>query len=249
LPLYQLLGGRRRAEIPAYLSGLPKPDRIARAEMAAHWLSEGFSAFKFASPVADDGVIQEIATLRQRLGEGARIACDMHWTQKSADAKAMIRAMEPHGLWFAEAPVAPEDIDGLAEVAAGVSTPIAAGEEWRTAFDAQARLARRACAILQPEMGHKGVTEFMRIATLGAVHHVDIIPHATIGIGIFLAASLHASAAAANVTCHEFQHSVVEPNRQFLEGEIRCRAGLYKVPEGNGLGVRPSEEAMKRMEQ
>jgi galactonate dehydratase len=89
----------------------------------------------------------------------------------------------------------------------------------------------------------------MRIATLGAVHHVDIIPHATIGIGIFLAASLHASAAAANVTCHEFQHSVVEPNRQFLEGEIRCRAGLYKVPEGNGLGVRPSEEAMKRMEQ
>jgi galactonate dehydratase len=249
VPLCKLLGGRRRAQIPAYLSGLPKPHRSARAEFAVEWQSQGFNAFKFASPVADDGVVREIATLRERLGADAKIACDMHWAQKAADAKAMIRAMEPYGLWFAEAPVAPEDIDGLADVAAGVSTPVAAGEEWRTAWDAEARLARRACAILQPEMGHKGVTEFMRIATLAQAHHVDIIPHATIGIGIFLAASLHASAAAANVTCHEFQHSIVEPNRRFLDGEILCRAGLYTVPEGAGLGVRPSQEALNRMEQ
>lgn len=247
LPLSKLLG-KRRDSIPAYLSGLPKPSRATRADLAAEWQAKGFNRFKFASPVADDGVVAEISTLRERLGPEAKIACDMHWAQKAAEAKAMIRAMEPHGLWFAEAPVAPEDIDGLADVAAGVSTPVAAGEEWRTAYDAAARLSKRACAILQPEMGHKGVTEFMRIATLAQVHHVDIIPHATIGIGIFLAASLHASAAAANVTCHEFQHSIVEPNRRFLEGEIRCAAGAYSVTEGVGLGVRPSAEALKRLE-
>ncbi|MGL5447595.1 MAG: mandelate racemase/muconate lactonizing enzyme family protein [Rhabdaerophilum sp.] len=246
-PLSKLLG-KRRDTIPAYLSGLPKPSRAARADLAAEWQTKGFNRFKFASPVADDGVVAEISTLRERLGPEAKIACDMHWAQKAAEAKTMIRAMEPHGLWFAEAPVAPEDVDGLADVASGVSTPIAAGEEWRTAFEASARLSKRACAILQPEMGHKGITEFMRIATLAQVHHVEIIPHATIGIGIFLAASLHASAAAANVTCHEFQHSIVEPNRCFLEGEIRCEAGAYSVPEGTGLGVRPSAEALKRLE-
>lgn len=247
-PLCKLLGGQRRSSIPAYLSGLPKPSRVARADLAMEWQARGFNSFKFASPVADDGVVAEIRTLRERLGADAKIACDMHWAQKAAEAKAMIRAMEPHGLWFAEAPVAPEDVDGLVDVAAGVSTPIAAGEEWRTAYDAAARLSRRACAILQPEMGHKGITEFMRIATLAQVHHVDIIPHATIGIGIFLSASLHASAAAANVTCHEFQHSIVEPNRRFLEGEIHCAEGAYAVPEGAGLGVRPSAEAIKRLE-
>lgn len=248
VPLFKLLGGQRRDRIPAYLSGLPKPDRAARAELALSWQAKGFNAFKFASPVADDGVVAEIRTLREKLGPEAKIACDMHWAQKAAQAKAMIRAMEPHGLWFAEAPVAPEDLDGLADVAAGVSTPVAAGEEWRTAFDAASRLARRACAILQPEMGHKGITEFMRIATLAQAHHVEIIPHATIGIGIFLAASLHASAAAANVTCHEFQHSIVEPNRRFLDGEILCETGAYSVPSGTGLGVRPSGEALKRLE-
>ncbi|MBN8532488.1 MAG: mandelate racemase/muconate lactonizing enzyme family protein [Rhizobiales bacterium] len=248
VPLFKLLGGQRRDRIPAYLSGLPKPDRAARAALALEWQAKGFNAFKFASPVADDGVSAEMRTLREKLGPEAKIACDMHWAQKAFEAKAMIRSMEPHGLWFAEAPVAPEDLDGLADVAAGVSTPVAAGEEWRTAFDAASRLSRRACAILQPEMGHKGITEFMRIAALAQAHHVEIIPHATIGIGIFLAASLHASTAAANVTCHEFQHSIVEPNRRFLDGEILCEAGAYSVPSGTGLGVRPSAEALKRLE-
>jgi L-alanine-DL-glutamate epimerase-like enolase superfamily enzyme len=247
-PLVKLLGGQRRDAIPAYLSGLPKPSLPERTEMALIWQAQGFNAIKFASPVADQGVVAEIAALRAALGPSARIACDMHWAQTAAQAAAMIRAMEPHGLWFAEAPVAPEDIAGLAEVAASVSTPVAAGEEWRTAFDAEARLSRRACAILQPEMGHKGITEFMRIAGLAQVHHLEVIPHATIGIGIFLAASLHASAAAAAVTCHEFQHSIVEPNRRFLEGKITCIAGQYFLPQGNGIGVRPSTEALRMME-
>jgi L-alanine-DL-glutamate epimerase-like enolase superfamily enzyme len=247
-PLVKLLGGQRRETIPAYLSGLPKPTLPERAEMARAWQAKGFGAFKFASPVADQGVVAEIAGLRAALGPSARIACDMHWAQTAAQAKAMIRAMEPHGLWFAEAPVDPEDIAGLADVAAGVSAPVAAGEEWRTAYDAEARLSRRACAILQPEMGHKGITEFMRIAGLAQVHHLEIIPHATIGIGIFLAASLHASAAAAAVTCHEFQHSIVEPNRRYLDGEITCNAGHYHLPQGHGLGVRPSAEALRILE-
>lgn len=248
LPLHKLLGGARRETIPAYVSGLPKATLAARADLAAEWRAKGFADFKFASPVADEGVVREIATLRERLGPTARIACDMHWAQSAAQAKALIRAMAPHGLWFAEAPVDPEDIDGLADVAAGVDVAVAAGEEWRTLYDAQARLQRRACAIVQPEMGHKGVTEFMRIATLAQAHHVEIIPHATIGVGVFLAASLHASAAAPCVVAHEFQHSIVEPNRKYLDGAIACADGRYAIPQGPGLGVRPSAEAMKLLE-
>ncbi|MGL4635350.1 MAG: mandelate racemase/muconate lactonizing enzyme family protein [Beijerinckiaceae bacterium] len=249
VPLVKLLGGMRRETIPAYVSGLPEATRAKRADLAAAWQNKGFSDFKFAAPVADDGVVAEIESLRSRLGPKARIACDMHWAHTAASAKAAIRAMEPHGLWFAEAPVNPEDVDGLADVAAGVSAPVAAGEEWRTSYDAQTRLAKRAVAILQPEMGHCGVTEFMRMATLAQVHHAEIIPHATIGIGIFLAASLHASAAAACVSGHEFQHSIVEPNAKYLDGQIQCAAGQYTLPDGNGLGVRPSASALRMLEQ
>jgi galactonate dehydratase len=248
LPLVKLLGGRWRDTIPAYVSGLPKPDLKSRVALADEWKRKGFSAFKFAAPVADDGVVAEMAALCKALGSDVRIACDMHWTHTAGQAIALIRAMEPYGLWFAEAPVNPEDIAGLAEVARTVATPIAAGEEWRTAYDALLRLERRACAILQPEMGHKGVTEFMRICGLAQAHSLEVIPHATIGIGIFLAASLQASAAAAAVTCHEFQHSIFEPNRRLLKGGMDCREGRYILPEGAGHGVEPSEEALSLIE-
>ncbi|KAB0265713.1 mandelate racemase/muconate lactonizing enzyme family protein [Microvirga brassicacearum] len=248
LPLVKLLGGQRHAHLPAYISGLPKRTREERASFAAEWQEKGFTSFKFAAPVADDGVVAEMATLRQHLGSDARIACDMHWAHTAEQAIAVIRAMEPHGLWFAEAPVKPEDIDGLAHVARNVSSTVAAGEEWRTVYDLVPRVAKRACGIIQPEMGHKGVTEFMRIGQYAQAHHLELIPHATIGIGLFMAASLHASAALSAVTCHEYQHSIFEPNRRLLKGDMDCIGGFYHLPTGPGLGVEPSEEALNLLQ-
>jgi galactonate dehydratase len=62
--------------------------------------------------------------------------------------------------------------------------------------------------------------------------------------GIFMAASLQASAALALVECHEYQHSVFEPNRRLVAGDMDCRGGAYTLPSGPGLGVTPSAEAL-----
>lgn len=248
LPVVKLLGGQKHQAVPAYVSGLPKPSLAERQAMAVEWQGRGFHRFKFAAPVADDGVVAEIAALREALGPNAGIACDMHWAHTAEQAIALIHAMEPHGLWFAEAPVRPEDVDGLARVAERVSTTVAAGEEWRTVFDLLPRVARRACGIVQPEMGHTGITEFMRMGQYATAHHLRIMPHATIGAGIFMAASLHASAALAAVECHEYQHSVFEPNRRLLDGDMDCRDGAYSLPTGAGLGVAPSAEALSLLQ-
>jgi galactonate dehydratase len=248
VPLVKLLGGQRHERLPAYISGLPKRTRDERAAFAKSWQGKGFNSFKFASPVADDGVVAEMQTLREGLGPEARIACDMHWAQTAEQAVSLIRAMEPYGLWFAEAPVHTEDVEGIAWVARNVSTAIAAGEEWRTVYDMVPRVAKRACGIVQPEMGHKGITEFMRMGYYAGAHHLEVIPHATIGIGIFMAASLHASSALQAVTCHEYQHSIFEPNRRLLNGDMDCREGFYTLPTGPGLGVEPSEEALSLLQ-
>lgn len=39
----------------AYVSGLPEKTLKARGELAKYWQDRGFDAFKFATPVADDG--------------------------------------------------------------------------------------------------------------------------------------------------------------------------------------------------
>ena len=243
-PLARLLGGQRRHSIPAYVSGLPRPTLEERADFAAKWQSRGFNMFKTAGVASDTPSSEEIAGLRERLGEDAKIAADFHWAYTAADAIEIIRSLEPHRPWFVEAPCKSEDIDGQARIAASVRVPIALGEEWRTVFDARLRLERQATAIIQPEMGHTGVTEFIRMAQLAEAHHLQIIPHATIGLGIFLAASLQASASIRSLPAHEYQHSIFDRNQHLTTGDMSCEEGAYSVPTGPGLGVEPSEEAL-----
>ncbi|MEM9417525.1 MAG: mandelate racemase/muconate lactonizing enzyme family protein [Planctomycetota bacterium] len=240
----ELLSETPRSEIPAYVSGLPRTTLQERGELAAEWQGKGFDAFKFALPAADQGVAKELEYLRELLGPDTRIACDLQWNHTAEQAIELIRAMEPYGLWFAEAPVLTEDIDGLAAVAKAIDTPVAVGEEWRTDHDLRQRLGRCPIAIVQPEMGHTGITNFLRLGRLAAEHDLVMLPHATIGAGIFLAASLHATAALDAVAGHEFQHTVFLSNREMIDSDMACDHGYYRLPTGLGLGVTPSKAAL-----
>ena len=243
-----LLGGEISKRIPAYMSGLPERTLGARIELAQEWIERGFNSFKFATPVANEGVARELRELRSALGADARIAVDMHWNQSADEALDQIAELVPHDPWFVEAPVRTEDIEGLEAVCRKSDVPIAVGEEWRTHHDFLHRLARCRLSIVQPEMGHKGITNFLRIGDLAKRHEIEVIPHATIGAGIFLAASLQASSVLEQVTAHEFQHSIFELNRTLLKGTMDCRQGSYSLPDGPGLGVELSEEALGLLE-
>ena len=96
-------------------------------------------------------------------------------------------------------------------------------------------------------MGHTGVTQFMRIARYAQAHNLSVIPHATIGSGIFLAASLQASAHLQNLVSHEFQHSLFPHFLHFTTGGMKCESGFYYLPEGNGIGVEPTREMKAHM--
>ena len=89
-------------------------------------------------------------------------------------------------------------------------------------------------------MGHTGITQFRRIAALAAKSSALVAPHATIGTGIFLAASLHVSCTLNGFWRHEWQHSVFERNLALLNTDMACEKGQYRVPTGPGLGVTPN---------
>ena len=243
----ELIGPKLRDSIPAYVSGLPKDTLAQRCDLALQWKNRGFNDFKFAMPVADEGPVKELAMLRHELGDHARIAADLHWAYSASQAIELAKELSPHRPWFLEAPVAPEDVDALSVVASGSNETIAVGEEWRTHFDARSRIERGAVDIVQPEMGHTGITQFLRIARIAAQHNVSIIPHATIGSGVFLAASLQVSLALPGIVSHEFQHSVFDPFQEYTGRAMQCEAGRYRVPDAPGIGVEPSETMWNNM--
>lgn len=246
-PLHDLLGGARRRRIPAYVSGLPKATLAERCELASAWAARGFDAIKFAAAVADDGTVAEMAALREAVGLDVKLMVDMHWKHGAAEAIGLIKRLETYGLYFAEAPCQPEDMEGQVAVARSIGTPLALGEEWRTIFEYRPRFEARAMSIIQPEMGHTGVTEFLHIGRMAHAFHVDTIPHASTGVGIFMAASLHATAALQRVPYHEYQHSIFDKNLAFVAGDMSCAEGHYTLPSGPGHGVQPRDEIFQHV--
>jgi galactonate dehydratase len=240
LPLARLLGGARRDTIPAYVSGLPRATIPERCDLARAWVARGFRAIKFAAAVSD-GVEAEMAALREAVGPGVHLMVDLHWKYTAGEAIRLIRRLEAHDLYFAEAPCEPEDLEGQALVARGIGCPLALGEEWRTAYEYRPRFEARAMHVIQPEMGHTGVTEFLHIGRMAHAFHVDIMPHASIGIGVFMAASLQATAALKRVPYHEYQHSIFDKNLAYVSGDMACADGHYRVPTGPGHGVAPHQ--------
>ena len=239
-PLYSLLGGMRHATLPAYVSGLPKATLRERCDLAVEWVGKGYRGIKFAAAVSEKDIVAEMAALREAVGPDIDLMVDLHWKFTAGEAIRVIRQLEAHNLYFAEAPCEPEDIDGQALVARGIGCPLALGEEWRTSFEYRPRFERRCMSIIQPEMGHTGVTEFLHIGRMAHAFHVDTIPHASIGIGVFMAASLHATASLKRVPYHEYQHSIFDKNLPFVTGDMGCATGFYTIPSGPGHGVEPA---------
>jgi L-alanine-DL-glutamate epimerase-like enolase superfamily enzyme len=239
LPLAKLLGGRRHDRLAAYVSGLPKATLKERCDLAQEWVRKGYKGIKFAAAVSEEGIVAEMAALREAVGPNIDLMVDLHWKFTAGEAIRLIRKLETHNLYFAEAPCEPEDIEGQTLVARGIGGPLALGEEWRTAFEYRPRFERRAMSIIQPEMGHTGVTEFLHIGRMAHAFHVDTIPHASIGIGVFMAASLAATSALKRVPYHEYQHSIFDKNLRYVTGDMGCEAGFYRLPSGPGLGVDP----------
>lgn len=239
LPVCRLLGSVRHKRIPAYVSGLPCPTIEERTVMAKKWMDRGFSAVKFASAISRDGIIEEMKALRTALGPASKILVDMHWKFTAAEAIKLITELEKYDLYVAEAPVKPEDLQGQALVVRSVKTPVGIGEELRTVYEYLPRFEQRCMHVIQPEMGRTGLTAFWNICQMSTAFNCTVMPHASIGIGVFQAASLHASAALSNLAIHEYQHSVFNNNLQYIDTTMQCESGYFTVPIEPGLGVTP----------
>ena len=241
-PVVKLLGGQRQTTIPAYVSGLPGATLQDRLALARSFAGKGFSAFKYHAAVSFDGIVEEMRMLREGLGPHVRLMVDLHWKFTAQEAIQLIDRLAAYNPYFVEAPCQPEDIEGQARVGASTRVPLALGEEWRTVFEYRPRLERRSMSIVQPEMGHTGISQFVQIGRMANAFHMKVIPHASIGLGIYQAASLHATAALPNAPMHEYQHSVFDRNLRYVTTTMRCEAGAFSVPEGPGLGIEPNDD-------
>lgn len=243
LPVAALLGGAFRTELPVYVSGLPRPTDEERAGLAAEWVKRGATSVKLH---LGHGVEADLATVDAVAGAAPelRIAVDAHWAYTVTEALALARGLTARGAWFLEAPLAPEDLAGHAELTARSEVPIAVGEALRNRYEFAQWIEARALRIAQPDIGRTGITEGMAISEVCAALHVPVAPHHSVGLGVALAAGLQVSAAVEQLTVFEYQPTSTEIGARILRRPLNARPDAFTLPTEPGLGVEVDTEAV-----
>jgi L-alanine-DL-glutamate epimerase-like enolase superfamily enzyme len=240
VPVYELLGGLVQARIPAYAS-LPRFERPAdAARAAAAAAAQGFRGVKLHQTD-----VASVAAAREALGPDVALMLDVNCPWTPDEAIRMGRALAPFDLAWLEEPVwPPEDYPGLAQVAAALQTPVAAGENESTATGFRALLAAHAVDIVQPSPTKVGgLGELRTIAVLAASHRVALVPH-SFYFGPGLAAALHLAASTPGVPWVEWpMGELVTP---ILETPIQPVGGWLAPASAPGLGARPNADALRR---
>src|SRR3954471_15950422 len=161
LPAWGMLRGKARDKVRSYAwIGGDRPHEIAEAAEVRK--KQGFTAVKMnataeldwiGTPKAFDEVVERVEAAQAL---GMDVGLDFHGRVNRPMAKQLAKALEPLGLLFIEEPLLSENPEGLAEIAAHTSTPIALGERLYTRWEFKPFFENRSVDIIQPDLSHAG---------------------------------------------------------------------------------------------
>jgi D-galactarolactone cycloisomerase len=241
LPLYRLLGGPTRADLPAYASLLRYGSAGAVAHYTEQALTRGYRYIKLHEITPP-----EIRAAREVAGPEVPLMVDTNCPWTVSDAIAMARRLAPLDLRWLEEPVwPPENVGGLAEVRARGGVPTAAGENYSTVWEFRRAFEAGALDYAQPSVTKiGGVSELRKVVALAEIFGVQVVPHSAY-FGPGLLASIHCIAAMPGETLVERFYCDFAENP--LGDAIHPRQGRIAVPQGPGLGVDPDPALLDRL--
>src|SRR4051812_20919877 len=163
VPLHRLIGGRKRARIPAYASLLRigAPDLVAgECETARR---RGYTAIKLHETTAP-----AVFAARRAIGAGIPLMVDLNCPMTVTQATAFAHECKEAAPLFLEEPVwPPEDFAGLAQVRKDGGLDIAAGENACTVHQFRQMMQAGAVSYAQPSVTKVGgITEYLGVVAL-----------------------------------------------------------------------------------
>ena len=252
VPVYRLLGGKASNTVRPYSSIYPfaksRDEVIEKCNKLV--LKQHFTAVKFqCEPIGvdNDKAVEFVKLAREELGDKIDIALDACMVFDTKAAIKFAGLMEPFDIYFIEAALHPDNLEGYGKLSASTSIKIAAGEEQTSRFMFLDLMDRGQVDIVQPDVSRAGgLSETKRVADLANDRGVLCIPH-SFKTNIGLAASLHLSAACPNSPLCEMPQSE-SPLKKYLtkeKFEVNSK-GLVEIPERPGLGITLDESIVEK---
>lgn len=257
VPVYELLGGLWRREIPVAhsLGWMEMDEAVAEAEAA---VAEGIRTIKIKVARSFDYDVTIVREVRRAVGDGIDIVVDANqgWPTPK-HAIAVLRQMEQQRIRYAEQPV--EGIARMARVARAVDVPIMADESAWTPQDVLEIVEREAADMISLYTTKPGgLFKAKKVAAVAEAAGLPLNVNGSHETGVGNSANLHlvASTAAVTeagvfpVTTIEGRESTSMAGKMYLDDIItepfEYRDGNLIVPSRPGLGVDLDEDKLER---
>ena len=250
LPVHKLLGGAFRQRVQPYATGFYRirgqGEAQRLAEEALRHFDAGFALMKvkLGYGVEDDTACMH-AIGKALQGKPVRLMIDTNHAYGRAEALRLGHALAEFDLRWYEEPVAPEDLQGYAEMRRKLPMPIAGGENEHTLYGFREFLGAACVDVAQPDIGScGGLSAGRHILALAQSHGVMVNPHVW-GSAIAQAAALQFIAAVpvahhslfATEPVLEYDRSSHPFRQQLVTKPLQMVDGWVQVPDAPGLGV------------
>ena len=265
LSLADLMGGavRRTVEVVCPLPAIMVDTVVSRAELLALFREpknaagvidyalaqrqkHGFRCFKYKS--AAPGAVYDLAVmhgLREALGPDAQLRFDPNAAYGPAEATALCQRLEPLALEFYEDPT--DDIEGLANLRARVSRPVATNMCVIQLDHLPAAIRRGAIDVVLADLFMwGGVANYRIMADAALAAGLDVAIHSLFETGIGTTANLHLAASIPQVhRANDSGHHVIAAD--VLADDMPITNGTMRLPDGPGLGVSLDPDKLARL--
>ena len=237
MPLCVLLGGSV-GPVKSYNSNglwLKEPDAVA-AEAVQLRDEGGFSGLKLRlgrERIEDD--LAALEAVRGTVGADMQLMIDFNQALTLADALQRCHMIDDLGLAWIEEPIVYDHLDGYAQLAAELKTPIQIGENFYGPRDLHLALQKKACDFVMPDfMRIGGVTGWLKAAAIAGAAGIPMSTH------------LYPEVAAQVMRVTETAHWLEWQDwaAPVLQDPYEIRNGLLHIPDVPGVGLEWNEDAV-----
>jgi galactonate dehydratase len=191
--------------------------------------------------------LEPFEKIRDAVGDKMDIACELHSLWSRPQAIKIAQALEDFECMWVEDPVFMDHMHSIGEVARATRSPIAVGEtrggiaDYRQLFDLE-----ELSMVIMDVAWCGGVSEAMKIASMGEAYHVPVAFHDCTG-PVALTVSTHLALHVKNCWVQEIVRAFYYGwYHRYMTALPPIAKGEITVPPGPGLGVALQPDLAKR---
>lgn len=259
VPVYQLLGGKQRDEIPTFPSA-QSTDLDTLIAKARVLVGAGWDCLRiYTGDFNGDGVFdprknlnraaKELIAVREEFGPDLCLGIDLHHRLSIAETADFCNRLPAGTLDFLEEPIRCETPEAYRTLRAMTNIPFAVGEEFASKWQAAPYIEQGLTQYMRLDICNiGGFTEAMKVAGWCERHYIDLMPHNPLG-PVCTAATIHMAAAVPNFSWAETRQGPTEDlgfhDPELFPVQIPLEGITYKVPDRPGLGVEVDEAKIR----